>query len=156
MGHSAEDLKYRFQWTFPIEISPHDPHTMYVGANVLFKSSTDGQTWQVISPDLTRHDPATLGPSGGPITKDQTSVEYFATIFAIAESPLRPGLIWTGSDDGIVEVTRDGGTAWANVSPKDWGDWMRISSVEPSHYEAGDAVEAGAATAEREREKVQA
>ena len=104
MGHSAEDLKVRFQWTFPIQISPHDPHTLYAGSNVLFKSTTNGQSWQVISPDLTKHDKATLGPSGGPITKDQTSVEYYATIFSIAESPVKPGLIWTGSDDGVIQV----------------------------------------------------
>jgi photosystem II stability/assembly factor-like uncharacterized protein len=143
MGHSAEDLKYRFQWTFPILISPHDPHTLYVGANVLFKSTTDGQTWQAVSPDLTRHDPATLGASGGPITKDQTSVEYYATIFSIGESPMRAGLIWTGSDDGVIEVTRDGGATWANVSPTEWGEWMRISSIEPSHYDPGTVYVAG-------------
>jgi photosystem II stability/assembly factor-like uncharacterized protein len=143
MGHSAGDLKYRFQWTFPIEISPHDPRTMYVGANVLFKSTTGGETWTTISPDLTRHDPATLGASGGPITKDQTSVEYYATIFSVAESPLRAGLIWTGSDDGVISLTRDGGGAWANVSPKQWGEWMRISSIEPSHYDPGTVYVAG-------------
>ncbi|HWZ58754.1 MAG TPA: glycosyl hydrolase [Gemmatimonadaceae bacterium] len=143
MGHSAGDLKYRFQWTFPIEISPHDPRTLYVGANILFKSTTGGETWQTISPDLTRHDPATLGASGGPITKDQTSVEYYATIFSVAESPLRPGLIWTGSDDGVISLTRDGGVAWANVSPTQWGEWMRISSIEPSHYDPGTVYVAG-------------
>ncbi len=137
MGHSAEDLRYRFQWTFPILISPHDPHTLYVGANVLFKSTTNGQSWQVISPDLTRHDPATLGPSGGPITKDQTSVEYYATIFSIAESPRQQGLIWTGSDDGVIQLTRNGGATWNAVSPTQWGEWMRISSIEPSHYDPG-------------------
>ncbi len=137
MGHSAGDLKYRFQWTFPILISPHDPHVLYAGANVLFKSTTDGQTWQVISPDLTRHDPATLGPSGGPITKDQTSVEYYATIFAIAESPVRVGVIWTGSDDGVLSVTRDGGATWRTVSPPGVGPWLRISSIEPSHTDPG-------------------
>ena len=88
MGHSAEDPKYRFQWTFPILISPHDPNTLYLGSNVLFRTRNGGQSWDVVSPDLTRYDPSTLGPSGGPITKDQTSVEYYATIFAIAESPL--------------------------------------------------------------------
>ena len=143
MGHSAEDLRYRFQWTFPIEISPHDPHTLYAGSNVLFKTTTDGQSWQTISPDLTRHDPATLGPSGGPITKDQTSVEYYATIFSIGESPLKPGLIWTGSDDGVIELTRDGGTTWTKVSPTEWGEWMRISSIEPSHFDPGTVYVAG-------------
>ncbi len=143
MGHSAEDLRYRFQWTFPIQISPHDPRTLYAGSNVLFKSVTDGQSWQAISPDLTRHDPATLGASGGPITKDQTSVEYYATIFSIGESPVRAGLIWTGSDDGVIEVTQDGGTTWAKVSPTQWGEWMRISSIEPSHHDPATVYVAG-------------
>jgi photosystem II stability/assembly factor-like uncharacterized protein len=143
MGHSAIDLKYRFQWTFPILISPHDPHTLYVGANVLFKSTDDGQNWQTVSPDLTRHDPATLGASGGPITKDQTSVEYYATIFSIAESPLVKGEIWTGSDDGEIYVTRTGGAPWTKVTPTQWGDWMRISSIEPSHYDPGTVYVAG-------------
>jgi photosystem II stability/assembly factor-like uncharacterized protein len=143
MGHSAGDLKYRFQWTFPILISPHDPNTLYVGANVLFKSTNEGQTWQTISPDLTRHDPATLGASGGPITKDQTSVEYYATVFSIAESPLTKGEIWTGSDDGVIELTRNGGTTWSKVSPTEWGDWMRISSIDPSHYDPGTVYVAG-------------
>ncbi|HZS62809.1 MAG TPA: glycosyl hydrolase [Gemmatimonadaceae bacterium] len=143
MGHSAGDLKYRFQWTFPILISPHDPKTLYVGANVLFKSTDDGQNWQTISPDLTRHDPATLGASGGPITKDQTSVEYYATIFAVAESPITRGELWTGSDDGKIYLTRTGGAPWTDVSPKDWGEWMRISSLEPSHYDAGTIYVAG-------------
>ncbi len=143
MGHSAEDLRYRLQWTFPILISPHNPNILYVGANVLFRSTTDGETWQVISPDLTRHDPATLGASGGPITKDQTSVEYYGTIFSIGESPIRAGEIWTGSDDGIIELTRDGGTTWTNVTPTQWGDWMRISSIEPSRYDPAVVYVAG-------------
>src|SRR5512133_1548560 len=139
MGHSAEDLKYRFQWTFPIVLSPFDPKTLYVGSNVLFRSTNEGQTFTAISPDLTRHDPKTLGASGGPITKDQTSVEYYATTFAVAEPPLARGLIWTGSDDGKIYVTRNGGTTWNDVSPKDWGEWLRISSIEPSHTKPGTA-----------------
>src|SRR6185369_3329823 len=86
MGWGAEGMKYRFQWTFPILASAHDPNTVYAAANVLFRSTDEGQSWQAISPDLTRHDPAKLGPSGGPITKDNTSVEYYCTIFALAES----------------------------------------------------------------------
>src|SRR6478672_604527 len=98
MGHDAVDAKYRFQWTFPIVISPHDPNTLYMGSSVIFRTKNDGQSWEAISPDLTRNDPKTLGPSGGPITKDQTSVEYYATVFTIAESPVTKGLIWSGSD----------------------------------------------------------
>ncbi|MBX6331178.1 MAG: glycosyl hydrolase [Gemmatimonadaceae bacterium] len=139
MGHSAEDLKYRFQWTFPILISPHDPNTLYLGSNVLFRTRNGGQSWDVVSPDLTRHDPSTLGPSGGPITKDQTSVEYYATIFAIAESPLAKGTIWTGSDDGLVYLTRDGGLHWTNVTPKELPPWTRISIIEASHFAPGTA-----------------
>jgi photosystem II stability/assembly factor-like uncharacterized protein len=139
MGHSAIDLKYRFQWTFPIVLSPNDPNTLYAASNVLFRTINEGQTWTAISPDLTRHDPRTLGPSGGPITKDQTSVEYYATIFAVAESPLAKGQIWTGSDDGVVQLTRDGGKTWSNVTPKDMIAYTRISIVEPSPHAAGTA-----------------
>lgn len=143
MGASAGDLKYRLQWTFPIVVSPHDPTTLYVGANVLFKSTDDGSSFTAISPDLTRADPRTLGPSGGPITRDQTSVEYYGTIFTVAESPLERGVIWAGSDDGLVHITRDGGATWTNVTPKGLGEWMRISIIEASHHAKGTAYLAG-------------
>jgi photosystem II stability/assembly factor-like uncharacterized protein len=139
MGHDAADAKYRFQWTYPIVLSPHNPNTLYVGSSVVFRSTNDGQTFAPISPDLTRHDPRTLGPSGGPITKDQTSVEYYATVFTIAESPVRAGVIWAGSDDGLVHVTRDNGKSWVNVTPKGIPEWSRISMIEPSHFSAGTA-----------------
>ncbi len=140
MGHDARDSKYRFQWTYPIMNSPNDPKVLYVGSNVLFKSNDLGQTWHVISPDLTRHDPATLGASGGPITKDQTSVEYYGTIFAVQESPVRPGVVWTGSDDGLIYLSRNANAArpsWTNVTPKGLPEWTRISIVEPSHFQPG-------------------
>jgi photosystem II stability/assembly factor-like uncharacterized protein len=143
MGHSAGDLKYRMQWTFPIVFSPHDPNVLYVGSNVLFKSTDEGSSYTIISPDLTRNDPRTLGPSGGPITKDQTSVEYYGTIFTVAESPLEKGVIWAGSDDGLVHVTRDGGATWTNVTPKGIGEWMRMSIIEASHHAKGTAYLAG-------------
>ena len=143
MGHSAIDLKYRFQWTFPIVISPHDPNTVYVGSNVVHRSTDEGGSWTAISPDLTRHDPATLGPSGGPITRDQTSVEYYATVFTIAESPVEKGVIWTGSDDGMVHLTRDGGGTWTNVTPKDLPEWTRVSIIEASPHGKGTAYLAG-------------
>src|SRR5205085_4817333 len=133
MGHSASDLQYRFQWTFPIALSPFDPNTIYAASNVLHRSTNGGQRWTAISPDLTRHDPATLGPSGGPLTKDQTSIEYFATIFAVAESPRARGTIWTGSDDGLVQLTRDDGAHWTNVTPAELPVNSRISIIEPSH-----------------------
>ncbi|MEP6690410.1 MAG: glycosyl hydrolase, partial [Gemmatimonadaceae bacterium] len=139
MGYSSEDIKYRFQWTFPIIISPHDPRTIYATANVVFKSTNDGQSWSIISPDLTRHDPKTMGPSGGSITRDQTGVETYATIFAFAESPKEAGVLWSGSDDGIVQISRDGGAHWANVTPKEMGDFSRVSLIEASPHDAGTA-----------------
>jgi photosystem II stability/assembly factor-like uncharacterized protein len=142
MGHDAADSKYRFQWTYPIMNSPFNPHVLYVGSNVVFKSSDDGKSWTVISPDLTRHDPKTLGSSGGEITKDQTSVEYYSTVFALQESPITPGLIWAGSDDGLMHVTRDGGKTWKNVTPK-WPEWMRVSIIDPSPHSPGTAWVAG-------------
>jgi len=139
MGHDAADAKYRFQWTFPIVISPHDPKTMYVGSSVVFRTKNEGQSFEAISPDLTRHDPRTLGPSGGPITKDQTSVEYYATVFTIAESPVTAGVIWAGSDDGLVHVTRDNGKTWKNVTPRGIPEWSRISMIEASPHAPGTA-----------------
>ena len=117
MGAGADVLKYRFQWNFPIVFSPHDANTLYAAANVLFKSTDEGSSWQIISPDLTRNDKTKQGPSGGPITKDNTSVEYYATIFALMESPVQAGTIWAGSDDGLIQISRDGGKNWSNVTP---------------------------------------
>src|SRR5437762_14304483 len=115
MGWGAGDLKYRFQWNFPILFSPHDPNTLYAGANVLFRSTNEGQSWEPISPDLTRNDKSKQGASGGPITKDNTSIEYYDTIFTVMESPAQADTIWSGSDDGLVYLTRDGGKNWSNV-----------------------------------------
>lgn len=139
MGHSAVDSKYRMQWTFPIVISPHDPNTMYVGSSVVFKSTDEGNSFTPISPDLTRNDPKTLGPSGGPITRDQTSVEYYATVFTISESPVEKGVIWTGSDDGIIAVTKNGGQSWDRVTPPDLPQWARVSIIEASSHAKGTA-----------------
>ena len=140
-GHGAEDLNYRFQWTSPIEISRHDPKVVYHAANVVFRSTDGGQSWQPISPDLTRDDPETQGWSGGPITGDNTGVEIYATIFALVESPLEPGLIWAGSDDGLLHVTRDAGGTWTNVTANVPGipTWGTVSMIEASHFEAGAA-----------------
>jgi hypothetical protein len=115
---------------------------MYVGSSVVFRTRNEGQSFEPISPDLTRHDPRTLGPSGGPITKDQTSVEYYATVFTIAESPVAAGVIWAGSDDGLVHVTRDNGKTWKNVTPPNIPEWSRVSIIEPSHFAAGTAYAA--------------
>jgi hypothetical protein len=139
MGYASADIAERFQWTFPIVIAPTDPSVLYVGSQHVWKSTNEGQSWTKISPDLTRHDPRTMGASGGPITKDNTGVETYATIFSIAPSPKDAGLIWTGSDDGFVFVTRDGGANWKNVTPPGLGDYSRISLVEASPFRAGTA-----------------
>jgi photosystem II stability/assembly factor-like uncharacterized protein len=139
MGSGAADLKHRFQWTAPIAMSPHDPNTIYFGGEVVFQSSDGGATWNIISPDLTRNDKSKQQSTGGPITKDNTSVEYFDTIFAIAESPVEKGVIWVGSDDGLIHITRDAGQNWVNVTPRDLPEWSTISIIEPSSAEAGTA-----------------
>ncbi|MCG3161124.1 MAG: hypothetical protein JMDDDDMK_02242 [Acidobacteria bacterium] len=144
MGWGAEGMKYRFQWNFPILFSPHDPNLLYTAGNVLFKTTNEGQTWKAISGDLTRNDKTKLGPSGGPITKDNTSVEYYCTIFTIAESPVQKGVIWTGSDDGLVHVTRDGAAEkpnWENVTKNVPGlpEWAQINSIEASPHDAATA-----------------
>jgi photosystem II stability/assembly factor-like uncharacterized protein len=141
MGAGADVLKYRFQWNFPILFSPHDPNTLYAGGNVLFKSNNEGQSWEIISPDLTRNDKSKQGSSGGPITKDNTSVEYYSTIFTAMESPLQKGLIWTGSDDGLVQLTRDGGKSWDNMTPPKsmMPEWIQINSLEASPHDPATA-----------------
>jgi photosystem II stability/assembly factor-like uncharacterized protein len=145
MGSGADVLKYRFQWNFPIVFSPHDPNTLYAAANVLFKSTDEGSSWQAISPDLTRNDKSKQGASGGPITKDNTSVEYYGTIFALAESTLQAGTIWAGSDDGLIHLSRDGGKNWSNVTPPAsmMPEWIQINSIEASSHDAGTLYVAG-------------
>lgn len=139
MGHSSADIRERFQWTFPIVFSRTGPKKLYVGSQHLWVSTTEGRNWEKISPDLTRHDPQTMGPSGGPITLDQTGVETYATIFTIAPSPHDANVIWTGSDDGYVQLTRDGGKTWTNVTPKELPPFARISLIEVSPHRAGTA-----------------
>ena len=139
MGHGAEDMKYRFQWNFPIFFSPHDSDLLYTTSNQFHRSRDEGQSWEVFSPDLTRNDKSKLGPSGGPITKDNTSVEYYATIFTAAESPLKQGVIWAGSDDGLVHVTTDNGETWQNVTPSDMPEWLQINSIEASPFDPAEA-----------------
>jgi photosystem II stability/assembly factor-like uncharacterized protein len=139
MGAGAEAMKYRFQWNFPIFLSPHDPNLLYTAGNVLFKTSNSGQSWEPISGDLTRNDKSKQGPTGGPITRDNTSIEYYCTIFTGAESTVKKGLIWVGSDDGLVHVTQDGGKHWDNVTPKDLPEWSRINSIEPSPFDPATA-----------------
>ncbi len=145
MGAGAEASKYRFQWNFPVIFSPHDANTIYAAANVLFRSTNEGQSWEAISGDLTRNDKTKQGPSGGPITKDNTSVEYYDTIFALMESPVQKGTIWVGSDDGLVHVTRDGGKNWENVTPPKtvMPEWIQINSLEASAHDPATAYVAG-------------
>ena len=139
MGWGAADLKHRFQWTAPIVISPNDPNILYVAAEVLFKSMNGGMSWTTISPDLTRNDKSKQQASGGPLTKDNTSVEYYDVIFAVAESPLERDQIWAGTDDGLVQLTRDGGKNWQNVTPKLMPEWGRVSLIEASPFDAATA-----------------
>jgi photosystem II stability/assembly factor-like uncharacterized protein len=138
-GHSAAEVKYRFQWTSPTALSPHDPNTLYTCANFVFRSRDEGQTWERISGDLTRNDPKRIGPSGGPITKDQTGAEYYCTIFAFAESPVRKGILWAGSDDGLIHVSADDGKTWKNVTPRGLPAWSTVSAIEASPHDADTA-----------------
>ena len=138
-GWPARDARYRFQWTYPIMLSPHDPNVLYVTGNHVFRSTDEGGSWEQISPDLTRHDESTLGPSGGPITKDNTGAEYYATIFAFAESPRERGVFWAGSDDGLVHVSRDGGSSWQDVTPNALPKWALVSMIEPSPHDGATA-----------------
>ncbi len=144
-GEPAKDLPERWQWTFPIVFDPFDDKSLMIASQHIWKTTDDGQTWTQISPDLTRADPTTLGDSGGPITRDMNGPEIYATVFAIGPSTIERGLIWTGSDDGLVHVTRDGGKNWANITPPGIGDFTRISTVEPSPHtsKAGTAYVAG-------------
>jgi photosystem II stability/assembly factor-like uncharacterized protein len=137
MGHGAEDFRYRFQWNFPIFFSPHKPYPLYAAANVLFRSTNNGSSWEIISPDLTRNEKSKLGSSGGPITKDNTSVEYYGTIFTALESPHQAGVYWTGSDDGLIHLSQDGGKNWKNVTPKNIPQWIQINSIEAHPFEKG-------------------
>ena len=143
MGHGAEGMKYRFQWNFPIMFSKHNPKRLYTFSQQVHVTENEGQSWKIISPDLTRNDPEKLKSSGGPITQDNTSVEYYCTIFAANESPLVEGLLWVGSDDGLIHLTRDGGENWENVTPKDMPEWMMINSIESSAFDAGTCYVAG-------------
>ena len=143
MGHGAEEMKYRFQWNFPIFFSPHDHNKLYTASNHLHVSYNEGQSWETISPDLTTNDSTKLGPSGGPITKDNTGVEYYCTIFAATESYVEKDLLWTGSDDGLIHMSKDGGKNWQNVTPPDLPKWTMINSIEVDPFEKGGVYIAG-------------
>jgi photosystem II stability/assembly factor-like uncharacterized protein len=138
-AHGAANLEHRFQWTAPVLVSPHDPNTLYHGAEVLFKTTDGGMHWQAISPDLTRNDKSKQKVSGGDITLDDSGTEYYDTIFALAESPVTRGVLWVGTDDGLVQLTKDDGKTWTNITPKDVPEWSRISQIDPSPFDAGTA-----------------
>ncbi|MHB8575613.1 MAG: WD40/YVTN/BNR-like repeat-containing protein, partial [Dehalococcoidia bacterium] len=135
-GWGPKDLKYRFQWTYPILISPHDKDVLYTCGNQVFKSTDEGTSWETVSPDLTRNDPEKLGPSGGPITRDTTGAEHYCTIFAFAESLHERGVLWAGSDDGLIHLSKDGGSSWQNVTPPQLPEWTTITTIEPSPHDA--------------------
>jgi photosystem II stability/assembly factor-like uncharacterized protein len=140
-GHAASDLRYRFQWTAPVLISPHNPKVVYHAANVLFRSTDAGRHWTAVSPDLTRNDKSKQKWAGGPITGDNTGVEYYCTIFAVAESPKEKGVLWAGSDDGLVHVSRDNAKTWTNVTKNISGlpEWGTVVCIEPSPFDGGTA-----------------
>jgi photosystem II stability/assembly factor-like uncharacterized protein len=139
MGHGAADPKYRFQWTAPIAVSPQDPNTLYHGAQVVFRTTDQGKHWTAISQDLTRNDKSKQQSAGGPITKDNTSVEYYDTVFVIAPSPAQKDVIWAASDDGLVHITQNDGQSWANVTPKGFPEWSTVSQIDASRHNAGEA-----------------
>ena len=143
MGHGAEDMKYRFQWNFPIFFSPHDPNKLYTTSNRFHVTYNEGEKWEVFSPDLTRNEKEKLGPSGGPITKDNTAVEYYATIFAACESPYEKDLLWAASDDGLIHLSRDGGKNWEDVTPDNSPKYLMWNSVEPDPFVKGGLYAAG-------------
>ncbi len=138
-GYAASELEYRFTWTSPVVFSPADPHRLYMGSQYLMETRDLGQSWRVISPDLTRNDPSKQQSSGGPITRDNASVEYYDVIFSIAPSPLAAGTIWVGTDDGLVQLTADGGAHWSNVTPPDLEPWAKVSLIEASRFDADTA-----------------
>ena len=142
-GESAGSVPERWNWTFPIAVSPVDPRAVYAGSQHLWRTTNEGQSWERISPDLTRADPKTLGDSGGPITKDQNGPEFFATIFTIAPSRLEKDTVFVGSDDGRIHVTRDGGKTWANVTPPDMPEFTTVSLIDASPHLPGAAFAAG-------------
>jgi photosystem II stability/assembly factor-like uncharacterized protein len=138
-GEESAVLKERWQWTYPIVFSPVDPKVLYASSQHLWKTTNGGQSWDRISPDLTRHDPKTMGPSGGPITRDMNGPEVYAVIFAVGPSKRTTNVIWTGSDDGVISVTKDAGKTWSNVTPKDMPDFGRVSIIDASAFDSASA-----------------
>ena len=138
-GWASKHHRYRFNWTFPIAFSPHDPQIVYAAGNRLFRTLDEGSSWEAISPDLSRHDTSKLEISGGPITSDSSGAEQYATIVSFVESPLEEGLFWTGSDDGLVHLSLNGGGDWTNVTPPELPEWSWVGSIEASPHDPGTA-----------------
>jgi len=143
LGHGVEDMKYRFQWNYPLFFSKHDPQKLLAFSNRVHVSTNLGKSWETISPDLTTDDKSKQGPSGGPITKDNTAVEYYCTIFAAAEGLSNPDILWTGSDDGRIFITRNGGESWTDVTPKNLPEFTQINSMEADPFNEGGLYFAG-------------
>ncbi len=138
-GLGAAADKYRFAWTYPIAFSPHDSNIIYIGGNQILKTTDEGQSWQEISPDLTKADPETLKPSGGPINRDAIGAEHYATVYTLAESPHETGVIWAGSDDGLLHISKDGGANWTEITPPELGEWTMFNMIEPSPHDPAAA-----------------
>ena len=138
-GYGPVDARYRFQWTYPIQFSPHDAGVLYAAGNIVFRSTDQGGSWEPISPDLTRNDPDKLQPSGGDITGDASGAETYCTVFSFLESPHEKGVFWAGSDDGLIHISRDGGANWENVTPPDLEEWTRVDMIEVSPHDAATA-----------------
>ena len=138
-GRGSKEMKYRFQWTFPIQFSPHDSNVLYVTGNMAFRSTDEGTSWEAISPDLTRQDVTKMEPSGGPVTKDTSGAEVYGTIFAFVESPHEKGVFWAGSDDGLVHISRDGGEHWEQVTPPSMPPFTLVSMIEVSPHDPATA-----------------
>ncbi len=143
LGGGADVAKYRFQWNFPIFFSPHNPKKLYAGGNHLFVTENEGASWTALGGDLTTNDKKRQASSGGPITKDNTGVEVYCTVFTATESALEKDLLWTGSDDGLIHVSKDGGKNWENVTPKEAGQWMMWNCVETDPFKKGKAYFVG-------------
>ena len=142
-GYGPVDAKYRFQWTYPIQFSPHDSNVLYAAGNVIFRSTDQGSSWEPISPDLSRNDPEKLQPSGGDITGDASGAETYCTVFSFVESPHEKGVFWAGTDDGLVHISRDGATTWQNVTPPDLEEWTRVDMIEVSPHDSATAYMSG-------------
>ena len=138
-GWAATEMKYRFNWTFPIVFSPHDPSVLYTAGNMAFRSTDQGTNWEAISPDLTRNDVSKLGPSEGPVAKDSSVADVYCTLSIFVESPHEKGVFWAGSDDGLVHISRDGGKSWSDVTPPDLPEWSLISTIEVSPHDPATA-----------------